>query len=194
MKVYDEIMARATVLDNVGRRVVVSLRFVEADVKRPILSSAKMGEAGLMTCTGPTWSGLAVVQDVVLRPDAVWLPLVQEGNCYELKVAPPEGRQPAQALRHESVAVPRDNNKVMIAPVTDQTRQAAASSTSSAAANPARITSSASVSPAVRGFIELKLTASSELFTGCASRRACGRSSIVLAGTVYGYEGAGRPG
>ncbi len=92
-------MAGATVLDNVGRGVAVSLSFVEADVKRPILSSAKMGEAGLMTCTGPTWSGLAVVQDVVLRPDAVWLPLVQEGNCYELKVASPEGRHSAQALR-----------------------------------------------------------------------------------------------
>ena len=62
----------------------MSLSFVEADVKRPILSSAKMGEAGLMACAGPTWSGLAVVQDVVLRPDAVWLPLVKEGSCYEL--------------------------------------------------------------------------------------------------------------
>ena len=37
MNVYDEIMARATVLDNVGRRVAVSLSFVEADVERSIL-------------------------------------------------------------------------------------------------------------------------------------------------------------
>ena len=77
------------------------LSFVEADVKRPILSSAKMGEAGLMTCTGPTWSGLVVVQDAVLRPDAVWLPLVHEGSCYELMVAPPEGRQPPSTAPRE---------------------------------------------------------------------------------------------
>ncbi len=32
MNVYDEIMVRATVLDSVGRRVAVSLSFVEADV------------------------------------------------------------------------------------------------------------------------------------------------------------------
>ncbi len=70
MHVYAEVRVGATVLDNGGRRVAVSLSFVEADVKRPILSSAKMGEAGLMTCTGPTWSGLAAVQDVVLRADA----------------------------------------------------------------------------------------------------------------------------
>ena len=67
-----------------GRKVVVSLSFVEADVKRPILSSAKMGEAGLMARAGPTWSGPVAVQDVALRPDAAWLPLVKEGSCYEL--------------------------------------------------------------------------------------------------------------
>ncbi len=168
MSVYDEIVVKATALDNAGRRVAVSLSFVEADVKRPILSSAKIGEAGLMACTGPTWSGLAAVQDV-----ARWLPLVKEGSCYELKVAPPDEWQPAtRVLRHANVAVP---GKIMIAPVTDMARHSATSATHASVPTPYII------------FVdkcELKLTASSELFTWYARRHVSRCYSFVLAGYV----------
>ena len=133
-----------------------------------------------MACPGPTCSGLPAVQDVVLRPDARWLPLIREGKCFDLKVVPPEEWQPAQALRHASVAVPRD---MLIAPVTDQARLSATSATSASAATPYIINVSKCVASGW-AFIELKFTTSSELFTWFARRRAGGCSSFVLAGNV----------